>query len=60
MVEEDCPICDSSPSAKQQFATAKVAEHIKEHAREHDGHRAWIDDNTEDGTLSEIRAALAS
>lgn len=32
-VEEDCPICTTSPSAKERFATAKVAEHIKEKAR---------------------------
>ncbi|MFB6361736.1 MAG: hypothetical protein ABEH59_10505 [Halobacteriales archaeon] len=59
-LEEDCPICNSSSSAKQQFAAAKVAEHIKEHAREHDGHRDWIDEQTENGTLAEIRKALAN
>lgn len=59
-VEEDCPICNSSSSAKQRFAAAKVAEHIKAHAREHDGHRAWIGAHTDQGTLAEIREALAS
>lgn len=27
-VEEDCPVCNSSDSAKAQFAAAKVAEHM--------------------------------
>lgn len=45
-VEEDCPICNSSDSAKAQFATAKVAEHIKKKARRDKTHRAWIDEHT--------------
>ena len=57
-VEEDCPVCDSSQSAKEQFATAKVAEHIKEKARRDDTHRAWVKEHTTNGTLSEIREAL--
>ncbi|MFB6354183.1 MAG: hypothetical protein ABEJ92_08870 [Halobacteriales archaeon] len=59
-VEEDCPICNSSASAKQRFAVAKVAEHIDSRARKHDGHREWIAANTEDGTLAEIREALTA
>lgn len=58
-LEEDCPICNSPSSAKRQFALAKVAEHIKEHAREHEGHQDWIESETENGTLPEIREALA-
>ncbi|MFB6302602.1 MAG: hypothetical protein ABEH78_07060 [Haloferacaceae archaeon] len=58
-VEEDCPICNSSQSAKEQFATAKVAEHIKEKAGHNQAHRDWIDSYTTNGTLSEIREALA-
>lgn len=46
--------------AKQQFATARVAEHLKEHARTHDGHREWIAEHTENGALAEIRETLAS
>lgn len=57
-VKEDCPICNSSESAKAQFATAKVAEHIKEKARRDEAHRAWIDEHTSNGTLAEIRSAL--
>lgn len=57
-VEEDCPICNSSQSAKETFATAKVAEHIQEKARQNEKHRRWIDTHTENGTLAEIRAAL--
>lgn len=57
-VEEDCPICNSSKSAKEQFATAKVAEHIKEKARRDETHREWIDTHTTNGTLAEIRDAL--
>jgi len=57
-VEEDCPVCNSSDSAKAQFATAKVAEHVKEKARRDDTHQEWIDTHTQNGTLSEIREAL--
>lgn len=57
-VEEDCPVCNSSDSAKAQFATAKVAEHIKEKARRDETHRAWINEHTANGTLAEIRSAL--
>ena len=57
-VEEDCPVCTSSQSAKEQFATAKVAEHIKEKALRDDTHRAWVKEHTTNGTLSEIREAL--
>ena len=57
-VEEDCPVCNSSDSAKAQFATAKVAEHVKEKARRDETHRAWIDEHTTNGTLAEIRSAL--
>ena len=57
-VEGDCPICNSSQNVKEQFATAKVAEHIKEKARHDDEHQRWIDKHTDDGTLAEIRAAL--
>jgi hypothetical protein len=57
-VEEDCPICDSSDSAKATFARAKVAEHLKEKARRDEDHREWIDEYTANGTLAEIRAAL--
>ena len=58
-VEEVCPVCNSSQSAKEQFATAKVAEHVKEKARRDDTHRAWVEDHTTNGTFSEIREALA-
>ena len=58
-VEENCPICNSSDRAKAQFATAKVAEHIEEKARRDESHRVWIDTHTTNGTLSEIREALA-
>lgn len=57
-VEEDCPVCNSSDSAKEQFATAKVAEHIKEKARHDETHQNWIDEHTTNGTLTEIRQAL--
>jgi hypothetical protein len=56
--EEDCPICNASGSAKEQFARGKVAEHVKRKARHDDTHREWIDEHTDDGTLVEIRAAL--
>jgi hypothetical protein len=49
---------NSSTFAKEQFAVAKGVEPIKEHAQTHDGHEAWIDALTENGTLSEIRTAL--
>ena len=58
-VEEDCPVCNSSQNAKEQFATAKVAEHVKEKARRDDTHREWVETHTANGTLSEIREALA-
>lgn len=57
-VEEDCPICPDSESAKQTFATARVAEHLKEKARHDESHQEWIEEHTENGTLAEIRAAL--
>lgn len=57
-VEEDCPICNSSQSAKEQFAAAKVAEHVHEKARHDENHRRWTDEHTESGTLAEIRSAL--
>jgi hypothetical protein len=57
-VEEDCPVCTSSEGAKAQFATAKVAEHIKEKARRDETHRAWINEHTTNGTMAEIRRAL--
>jgi transposase-like protein len=57
-VEEDCPICTSSQRAKERFAAAKVAEHIKEKARRDEAHRAWIDKHTSNRTLAEIRSAL--
>lgn len=57
-VGEDCPVCNSSQSAKERFATAKVAEHVQEKAHRDDDHRAWIDEHTENGTLAEIRTAL--
>ena len=57
--EENCPICDSSQSAKETFAVAKVAEHINEKARHDDQHQTWINEHTENGTLAEIRAALS-
>lgn len=57
-VEEDCPICNSSQSAKERFATAKVAEHIKETPHSDGTHQEWIDRHTASGTLSEIRNAL--
>ncbi|MDY7081823.1 MAG: hypothetical protein SXQ77_05305 [Halobacteria archaeon] len=60
--DEDCPVCNSSQSAKakETFATAKVAEHIKEKARHNDDdkHQEWVDEHTENGTLSEIRNSL--
>lgn len=56
-VEQDCPVCTSSQSAREQFATAKVAEHVREKARRDEEHRAWIDEHTENGTLAEIREA---
>lgn len=57
-ITEDCPICSSSQRAKETFATAKVAEHIKEKAKHDEEHRAWVETYTDDGTLSEIRDAL--
>lgn len=57
-VEENCPICNSSQKAKETFATAKVAEHIREKARRGDKHQEWLDEHTEMGTLVEIRAVL--
>lgn len=57
-VEEDCPLCPDSESAKASFAVAKVAEHIKEKARHDEAHRAWIEEHTDNGTLGEIRVAL--
>lgn len=57
-VEEDCPVCNSSNTAKEQFATAKVAEHVKEKARRDETHQEWIDAHTRNGTLAEIRDAL--
>jgi len=57
-VEEDCPVCNSPDSAKAQFATAKVAEHVREKAHRDDTHQEWIDKHTQNGTLSEIREAL--
>ena len=57
-VKEDCPVCNSSKSAKEQFATAKVAEHIQEKARRDETHQKWIETHTTNGTLSEIREAL--
>ncbi|MDT3437628.1 hypothetical protein [Haloarcula sp. 1CSR25-25] len=58
VVEEDCPVCNSSEDAKAQFARAKVAEHLKEKARRDEAHRAWVDEYTTNGTLAEIREAL--
>lgn len=58
-VEEDCPVCNASHGAKERFAVAKVAEHVRDKARRDDGHQAWIDGHTQNGTLSEIRVALA-
>jgi hypothetical protein len=57
-VEEDCPICTPSQRAEERFATAKVAEHIKEKARRDASHRRWIEEHTTNGTLAEIREAL--
>lgn len=57
-VEEECPVCNSSDSAKAQFATVKVAEPVKKKARRDETHRAWIDEHTSNGTLAEIRSAL--
>lgn len=56
--EDDCPICNASSSAKEQFATAKVTEHIKTKARHDETHQAWLDEHTENGMLAEIRMAL--
>jgi hypothetical protein len=55
---EGCPVCNSSDSARAQFATARVAEHLKEKGRRDEAHREWIDRHTADGTLGEIREAL--
>nr|WP_323192055.1 glutathione S-transferase N-terminal domain-containing protein [Halostella sp. PRR32] len=57
-VTEDCPICASSDSAKEQFATVKVTKHIKRKARRDETHQQWIDTHTTNGTLAEIRDAL--
>ncbi|MFB6234844.1 MAG: hypothetical protein ABEH81_00335 [Halopenitus sp.] len=57
-VEEDCPVCNSSESAKEQFAAAKVAEHIDEKATREDAHQQWVDEHTDDGTVAEIQDAL--
>lgn len=59
-VTEDCPVCNSSNSAKEQFATAKVAEHVEEKARCDETHQEWIDEHTTNGTLAEIRTGLQS
>lgn len=57
-VEEDCPVCNASQSAKERFAIVKVAQHIKKKARRDETHRQWLDRHTENGTVTEIRAAL--
>ena len=57
-VTEDCPVCNSSDSVKEQFATAKVAKHVKEKAHRDQMHQEWIDTHTTNGTLAEIRSAL--
>ena len=57
-VGEGCPVCNSSQSAKERFATAKVAEHVQEKARRDENHQEWIDEHTENGMLAEIRTAL--
>ncbi|MFB6220366.1 MAG: hypothetical protein ABEH90_02910 [Halolamina sp.] len=57
-LEDDCPVCRSSDSAKERFATAKVAEHLKENATIDTDHQEWIEEHTDNGELSEIRAAL--
>jgi 3-mercaptopyruvate sulfurtransferase SseA len=56
--EEDCPVCNSSQSAKETFAAARVAEHTDEKARYDDDHEEWVTENTEPGSLTEIRSAL--
>jgi len=58
--DEGCPICNASSSAKERFAVGKVAEHIKEKAHRDETHREWVERHTEDGTIAEIRAALAA
>lgn len=57
-VEEDCPVCNASETAKESFAAGKVAEHIKEKARRDETHRDWIEEHTDNGTPAEIKAAL--
>lgn len=56
--EEDCPICQSSPSAKERFAAAKVAEHVKAEARHDDAHEEWVQEHAADDSLASIRDAL--
>lgn len=58
-IEADCPVCNASDGAKERFAAAKVAEHVRDKARHDDDHQAWIDEHTQNGTLSEIREVLA-
>lgn len=57
-VAEACPMCNSSESAKEQFAAAEVAAHIDEKAHREDSHQQWVDEHTDDGTVAEIRAAI--
>lgn len=59
-VTGDCPVCSSSNSAKEQFVTANVAEHVKEKPHRNETHQEWIDEHTTNGTLEEIRTALNS
>lgn len=56
--DRGCPVCNSSHEAKERFVRMTVAEHIKDKARHDERHQEWIENNTEDGTLSEIREAL--
>lgn len=51
-VEEDCPVGNSSKSAKERFAIAKVAEHVEKNARHDEAHQ-WVDAHTTNGTLAE-------
>lgn len=56
--DNGCPVCNSSHESKERFARMTVAEHIKEKARHDEDHQEWIDKNTDNGSLSEIRNAL--
>jgi hypothetical protein len=56
---DTCPICNTDyRDAAERIARRKVAEHIREKATRDEAHADWLAAHTDDGTESEIRAAL--